>query len=155
MANALSRRSDAGESHMSLIVRGPKAEGGRSWGPAGRVDAGPVCENRRVSNAIHVAAVIQLCENSEGRASYRRKRAEAKRPNLDLERIAPVRRQVLSERPYRLIERSRHRRPSVRPHPWSGAATPLECGRTVRSEDYGSRIATTWPPRAAASAARS
>ena len=77
---------------MSLIVRGPK--GRRSWGSARRLDAGPLQGNRRVNNAMHSAAVVQLCENSDGRASRRRKRAEAKRPNLDWERIAPVRLQV-------------------------------------------------------------
>lgn len=99
-----------------------------------------------MNNVIHIVAVTQLCENTKGLASYRRKRAEAKRPNLDLKRIAHVRRQVLSERPYRAV---------ATPSSHSGAATPLGCGRGVRPEGYGSRIATTWRPRATASAARS
>jgi transposase len=36
--------------------------------------------NRRVNHVIHIAAVTQLRLNSEGRAYYRRKRAEGKKP---------------------------------------------------------------------------
>ncbi len=36
--------------------------------------------NRRVNHVIHIAAVTQLRVNTDGRANYRRKRAEGKKP---------------------------------------------------------------------------
>ncbi|MEO3939314.1 transposase [Dermatophilaceae bacterium Soc4.6] len=47
--------------------------------------------NRRMNHMIHIAAVTQLCQDTDGRAYYRRKRAEGKKP---LEALRCLKRRV-------------------------------------------------------------
>ena len=66
--------------------------------------------NRRMNHMIHIAAVTQLRLDTDGRAYYRRKRAEGKKP---LEAMRCLKRRI-SDAIYRQLRRRRRRRRAER-----------------------------------------
>jgi transposase len=85
--------------------------------------------NRRMNHMIHIAAVTQLRLDTEGRAYYRRKRAEGKKP---LEAIRCLKRRI-SDAIYRqLVADAQHAAPSTQAAS-HGAGPGGHCGASQES----------------------
>ncbi len=76
--------------------------------------------NRRINHMIHIAAVTQIRLDTEGRASYRRKRAEGKKP---LEAMRRLKRRI-SDAIYRQLLADQQRAADAKP----GAGQGGHCG---------------------------
>jgi transposase len=90
--------------------------------------------NRRMNHVIHIAAISQVRIDSDGRAYYRRKRAEGKKP---LEALRCLKRRI-SDAIYRQLLADQEREVAAKPEASPGG----QCGASQESSAAGSNPRT-------------